>query len=73
MEAITNGAEDFLIDALSFKLPNSASYVTERKSSTFWATGSNIYTSSSGVKVLKFQLNGDDGNGLDPSSVFLLI
>ena len=69
MEAITNGAEDFLIDGLSFKLPPGASYVTDRKSSTFWATGSNVYKSQSGVKVVKFQLNGDDGNWLDPSSV----
>ena len=40
MESITNGVDDFLIDSLSFKLPNSASYVTERKSSTFWSVGS---------------------------------
>ena len=71
MEAITNGAEDLLIDALSFKLPNGASYVQERKSSTFWATGSNIYKSSDGVKVIRFQLNGDDNNWLDPSSVIV--
>jgi hypothetical protein len=69
MESITNGAEDFLIDGLSFKLPPGASYVTERKSSTFWATGSNSYTPIGGVKLIKFQLNGDDGNWLDPSSV----
>ena len=69
MEAITNGADDYLIDSLSFKLPNSASYVQERKSSTFWATGSNIYKSDSGVKVIRFQLNGDDNNWLDPGSV----
>ena len=69
MESITNGAEDFLIDGLSFKLPPGASYVTERKSSTFWATGSNSYTPVGGVKLIKFQLNGDDGNWLDPSSV----
>lgn len=54
MEAITNGAEDYLIDGLSFKLPPGASYVTDRKSSTFWAVGSNVYTSNSGVKVVKF-------------------
>ncbi len=69
MEAITNGAEDFLIDGLSFKLPPGASYVTDRKSSTFWAVGSNAYTPVGGVKLIKFQLNGDDGNWLDPSSV----
>ena len=69
MEAITNGAEDFLINGLSFKMPPGASYVTERKSSTFWSVGSNAYTPVGGVKLIKFQLNGDDGNWLDPSSV----
>ena len=69
MEAITNGAEYFLIDGLSFKLPPGASYVTDRKSSTFWAVGSNSYTPVGGVKLIKFQLSGDDGNWLDPSSV----
>ena len=69
MESITNGVDDLLIDGLSFKLPPGASYVTERKSSTFWAVGSNAYTPVGGVKLIKFQLNGDDGNWLDPSSV----
>jgi hypothetical protein len=69
MEAITNSAEDYLIDGLSFKLKLGASYVTDRKSFIFWSIGSNVYTPVGGVKLIKFQLNGDDGNWLDPSSV----
>ena len=69
MESMTNSAEDYLIDGLSFKLPPGASYVTDRKCSTFYSIGSNPYTPDGGVKLLKFQLNGDDGNWLDPSSV----
>ena len=69
MEAITNRAEDHLIDGLSIKLRPGASYVTERKSSTFWAVGSNTYNPNGGVKLVKFVLSGDDGNWLDPSSV----
>jgi len=69
MEAITNGAEDYLIDGLSFKLPSSASYVTERRKVQYHATGSNIYKPNAGVKLVKFQLNGDDNTWLDPSSV----
>jgi hypothetical protein len=69
MEAITNSAEDYLIDGLSFKLKPGASYVTDRKSFTFWSIGSNSYTPVGGVELIKFQLNGDDGNWLDPSSV----
>ena len=71
MESMTNSAEDYLIDGLSFKLPPGASYVTDRKSATFYSIGSNIYTPTGGVKLLKFQLNGDDGNWLDPSSVVI--
>jgi hypothetical protein len=69
MESITNSQDDFLIDGLSFKLPSGASYVTDRKTSTYFAVGSNIYTPVNGVKLVKFQLNGDDGNWLDPRSV----
>ena len=71
MEAMTNSTEDYLVDGLSFKMPPGASYVTDRKSSTFWSIGSNAYTPTGGVKLLKFQLNGDDGNWLDPSSVVI--
>ena len=67
MEACTQSSEDALIDGLSFKLRNSASYITDRKSCTFQASGSNIYTGSgSGTKVIKFQLNAD--GWLDPST-----
>ena len=67
METIVNGTEDVLIDALSYKLGNSASYITDRKSVTFWPSGSNIYKPESGTKVIKFQLNSD--GWLDPSTV----
>ena len=67
METITNGAEDVLIDALSYKLGNSASYINDRKSVTFWPSGSNIYKPESGTKVIKFQLNSE--GWLDPSTV----
>ena len=71
MESMTNSTEDYLIDGLSFKLPPGASYVTDRKSSTFWSVGSNAYTPAGGVKLIKFQLNGDDSNWLDPSTVVM--
>jgi hypothetical protein len=69
MEAMTNATEDYLVDSLSFKMPPGASYITDRKSVTYWSVGSNAYTPVGGVKLLKFQLNGDDGNWLDPKSV----
>ena len=67
METIANSSEDVLIDALSYKLGNSASYITDRKSVTFWPSGSNIYKTTSGTKVIKFQLNSE--GWLDPSTV----
>jgi hypothetical protein len=66
MEAVSNGIEDKLVDALSFKLTPGASYVTDRRSVTFHPQGSNIYESSNGVRLIRIALNGD--NWLDPST-----
>ena len=60
MEALSNGVEDYLIEGLSFKLPPGSSYITDRRKTTFWASGSNIYKPLSGTKVIRFLLNGDD-------------
>jgi len=65
MESQVNASEDFLIDGLSFKMGPSASYVTQRRSVTFYPQGGNQY-SPSGVKVIKLSLTGDQW--LDPST-----
>jgi hypothetical protein len=70
VEAVANSVEDYLIDGLSFKLRPGASYVTNRRQVTFHPSGSNIYKTNSGTKVLKIQLNGDQW--LDPSTVRLM-
>ena len=67
METIANSSEDVLLDSLSYKLGNSAQYLTGRKSVTFWPSGSNIYKPSSGTKVIKLQLNSE--GWLDCSTV----
>ena len=69
MEALSNGVEDYLIDGLSFKLPNGSSYVADRRKVTYWASGSNIYTLVNGTKVIRFVINGEDGTWLDPNTV----
>ena len=69
MESISNGVEDYLIDGLSFKLPPGSSYITDRRKSTFWASGSNIYKPLAGTKVVRFLLNGEDGTWIDPSTI----
>lgn len=66
MEGHVQTVEDNLIDSLSFKLRPGASYVTNRRSVTFWPQGGNDY-SPNGVKVIKISLNADDW--LDPSTV----
>ena len=65
----TFAPEDILIDNLSFKLNKGSSYITDRRSVSFWPSGSNIYKSDSGNRVLKFSLNGEDNSWLDPQSV----
>ena len=69
MESISNGVEDYLIDGLSFKLPPGSSYITDRRKSTFWASGSNSYKAEGGTKVVRFLLNGEDGTWLDPQTI----
>jgi hypothetical protein len=65
MEAVAQGVEDYLIDALSFKLNPGASYITNRRSVTFFPTGGNDY-SPTGVKVIRVVLTGNDW--VDPST-----
>lgn len=67
VEAISASIEDKLIDGLSFKLPATASYVTERKSATFHPAGSNVYEPGTGTRLIKLQLTGD--HWMDPSTV----
>jgi hypothetical protein len=65
MEHHAQSLDDALISGLSYKLKPGASYVTNRRSVTYFAQGGNQY-STSGVKVMKFNLTGDQW--LDPSS-----
>ena len=67
VESHANSVDDYLIEGLSFKLSPGASYVTNRRSVSFFPSGSDTYSSTSGVKVIKIKLNGTDW--LDPSTV----
>ena len=64
----TFSPEDALIDNLSLKPNKGSSYITDRKSTTFWSTGENVYRPSSGNRLLKFSLNDENG-WLDRQSV----
>ena len=65
MESHVQSVDDALIGNLSYKLKNGASYVQDRRSVTFFASGGNQY-SSSGVKVAKFNIVAD--SWMDPST-----
>ena len=67
METISNSIEDGLINGLSYKLDATASYITERKSVTYYAMGGNSYAPNSGTKVIKLVLNSE--GWLDPSTI----
>ena len=54
-----------MIGGLSYKLKAGASYITNRRSVSYFASGGNTY-SLNGVKVVKFNLTGDQW--LDPST-----
>ena len=60
MEIYSSSVEDQLIDGLSLKLSPGSSYITDRKNVSFFPSGSNIYTTVGGTKVLRILLNGDD-------------
>ena len=70
MESHAQSIDDSLIDSLSFKLRPGASYVTDRKSVSFFTQGGNDYQPN-GVRVIKIMLNGDAW--LDPSTVKLFM
>ena len=65
MEHHAQSVDDALIGGLSYKLKAGASYVTNRRSVSYFAQGGNQY-SPNGVKVMKFNLTGHDW--LDPST-----
>ena len=66
METQIQSVEDSLIEGLSFRLPNSANFITNRRSVQFIRTGGNEF-SPNGVRQIKFHLAGSDW--LDPSTV----
>ena len=65
MEHHAQSVDDALIGGLSYKLKAGASYVTNRRSVSYFAPGGNT-CSPNGVKVMRFNLTGDQW--LDPST-----
>jgi hypothetical protein len=67
VDSMANSVQDYLIDGLSFKLNPGASYVAERRSVSYFPSGSNIYQAGSGARVIRVNLTGE--GWLDPSTV----
>ena len=65
MEHHAQSVDGALIGGLSYKLKPGASYVTNRRSVFYFASGGNQY-SPNGVKVMKLDITGDQW--LDPST-----
>ena len=70
VDAMANSVEDYLIEGVNFKLSPGASYVTDRRSVSFFVAGSNEYQSGSGARVIRVNSMGD--GWLDPSTLRLL-
>ena len=62
MEHHTQSVDDALIGGLPYKLKAGASYVTNRRSVSYFASGGNQY-SPNGVRVIKFNITGDQWLG----------
>jgi len=70
MESLVD-ADTFLIPGLSFTLPAGASYVADRKFSSFWPQGSNIYSPVNGTRLMRFNVVSGDNGYLDLSTIRL--
>ena len=69
VEAMANSVEYYLIDGLAFKLSPGASYVSDRRSVTWYASGAQAYASGQGAWVIRIAINGD--GWIVPSTVRL--
>lgn len=66
MDLVISGTNDSLIDQLSFKLPETASYAQERRLVSAFPSGASQF-SPDGVRVARFVLTGE--NWLDPATL----
>ena len=71
MDNLIAESNDAMSPALDFGLPNTAQYVIDRKHVNYVPSGSNIYTSATGNKNIRFYLTGEDNTYLDLSSIRL--
>ena len=68
---MTSSVEDVLIDSLQFKPAPGASYLTAKRNTRWHASGSDTYSSNTGVRVMRFALTGAAQEWCDPQSIRL--
>ena len=56
---MANSVEYYLIHGLSFKLTPGAFYVADRRSVSYFPSGSNIYQAGLGARVIRMNLTGE--------------
>ena len=66
---MVNSVDDVVSSGLSFCLEPGASYIVDRRSVTWYASGAQTYVSGQGARVIRIALNGD--GWIDPSTVRL--
>ena len=71
MDLVLSESNDQMINSLQFGLPESSSYITDRKQVHFPSVSGNVFSSQNGNKYIKFVITGEDNNYLDLSSVSL--
>ncbi len=69
METIVSTTDSALIGNLQYELPKNAQYVEARRYASFPPSSGNVYSASSGARVIRFTLTGSDW--LDPHSLYL--
>ena len=67
LESIAGAQDDMLIPGLNFKLPQGASYVSQRRFSTFFPQGSNIY-STTGTRLTRPRASSESSDSAPASA-----
>ena len=69
MDNIIAESSDQMINQLNFGLPETSQYITSRKFSNFFVSGSNVYSNEGGNNNIKFNISTDDNQYIDLSSI----
>ena len=60
MEVIASASEEALINPLNFVSPKTASYITSRRSVSYYPQGGSRYHATDGAQVISFLLTGSE-------------